>query len=124
MSKTNIKTNNKDTDSLNNPLKSSTEQTNQATFNPDTDSKIHKIPFYCNIFKLADILKIDSLELVKKYKQVLNQDVIDIMEYLPKDDLELFLLECGYEFEIQEHHPNIVKRPMIVTIMGHVDHGM
>jgi hypothetical protein len=45
------------------------------------------------------------------------------MEYLPKDDLELFLLENGVEFEIKEHIPKFVKRPLIVTIMGHVDHG-
>ena len=36
------------------------------------------------------------LELVNKYKDTINQDIVDLMEYLPKDDLELFLLESGH----------------------------
>jgi translation initiation factor IF-2 len=45
------------------------------------------------------------------------------MEYLPKDDIELYLLEKGINFEFLEHKSQKVSRPMIVTIMGHVDHG-
>jgi translation initiation factor IF-2 len=63
------------------------------------------------------------LELVKTYQNVLKTEILDIMEYLPKDDIELFLLEKGVNFEFLEHKSEKVKRPMIVTIMGHVDHG-
>ena len=63
------------------------------------------------------------IQLVNKYKQTLNQDINDPMEYINKDDLELFLLECGMDFEIQTHSSEMIKRPMVVTIMGHVDHG-
>ena len=90
-----------------------------------TNNKVDilSIPYYCNTFKLSQILQIDMIDLIKNYKETLNQDVIDPMEYLNKDDLELFLLENGYEFNILEHKEKLVKRPMIVTIMGHVDHG-
>lgn len=63
------------------------------------------------------------LELVKKYKELINQDITDAMEYLSKDDLELFLLETGQEFEVEPYNSKMVKRPLVVTIMGHVDHG-
>lgn len=58
-----------------------------------------------------------------KYNQILKTDIKDIMEYLPKDDLELFLLELGVDFEIKQHTTELVERPMVLTIMGHVDHG-
>ena len=82
-----------------------------------------KIPYYCSIFQLAEILKVDMLELVNKYKDTINQDIVDLMEYLPKDDLELFLLENEIDFEIEQHQAKMISRPMVVTIMGHVDHG-
>ena len=81
------------------------------------------IPYFCSIFQLAEILKVDMLELVNKYKDTINQDIVDLMEYLPKDDLELFLLENEIDFEIEQHQAKMISRPMVVTIMGHVDHG-
>ncbi len=69
------------------------------------------------------MLKKDTVELVIKYNQVLKTEVKDIMEYLPRDDLELFLLENEIDFEIQEYTPELIERPMVITIMGHVDHG-
>jgi len=82
-----------------------------------------KIPFYCSFFHLAQILNVEMIELVNRYKETLNQDINDPMEYLNKDDLELFLLESGIDFEIEKHDSKMIKRPMVVTIMGHVDHG-
>jgi translation initiation factor IF-2 len=69
------------------------------------------------------LLKKDAIEIVMKYNQVLKTEIKDIMEYLPTDDLELFLLESEIDFEIQEYNPQLIERPMVITIMGHVDHG-
>ena len=68
-------------------------------------------------------MKIDAVDLVLKYNQTIKSDIKDIMEYLPKDDLELFLLEQGLNFEFLEHKQELIERPMVITIMGHVDHG-
>jgi translation initiation factor IF-2 len=92
------------------------------TTQPNKDQKL-LIPFYCNIFTLSELLKTDIIELIQTYKDIIHQDVNDAMEYLNKDDIELFLLEKGYNFEFEKFESKPMKRPMIVTIMGHVDHG-
>jgi translation initiation factor IF-2 len=84
---------------------------------------IVKIPYYCSIFQLSEILKIEMIELVKKFKDTIQIEINDPMEYLSQDDLQLFLMENNIEFEIMTFESQKIKRPMIVTIMGHVDHG-
>jgi len=81
------------------------------------------IPHYCNIFTLSNLIKEDAVELVLKYNQALKTDIKDIMEYLPRDDLELFLLEKDLDFVMKDYLPELIERPMVITIMGHVDHG-
>lgn len=113
---------------------STTSENDQNNSKVNFDDKLHiidinpankkiKVPFHCSVFQLAQILNVDMIDLVNKYKETINQDIVDAMEYLPRDDLELFLLENGIDFEIEEHHSKMIKRPMVVTIMGHVDHG-
>jgi GTPase len=75
------------------------------------------------MYNLSSILGMDVMDLIKQYQEVIKSDILDIMEYLPKDDIELFLLEKGIDFEFMEFKSEKIHRPMIVTIMGHVDHG-
>ena len=39
-----------------------------------------KMPFYCSLFQLAKIVKVDILELVYKYKETINQDISNIYQ--------------------------------------------
>jgi translation initiation factor IF-2 len=82
-----------------------------------------KIPFYCNIFTLANIMKVDMIELVDQFRETVQIELTDPLEYINKDDLELFFLENNIEFEVEDYQSMKVNRPMVVTIMGHVDHG-
>ncbi len=81
------------------------------------------IPYNCNIFKLSNILKKDPIELIENFNSTLNTEISDIMEYISTEDLELFLLENEIDFVITPHEKKLVSRPMVITIMGHVDHG-
>ena len=83
----------------------------------------YKIPHFCSIFHLSEILKMDMIELVKKFSETVQQEVTDPMEYVNEEDLEIFMLEQNLDYEIEEHKSVKIKRPMVVTIMGHVDHG-
>lgn len=95
---------------------------NEHTKIIDIPKKI-KIPYYCSIFHLSEIMKTDMIELVKRFSDTVQQEISDPLEYLSQDDLELFFLEQGIEYEVERHESRKIKRPMVVTIMGHVDHG-
>lgn len=83
----------------------------------------YKIPKICNIYTLSQILKVDMISLISEYNNVLETQVKEVFEYLNPDDLELFLLENEINFEIEDIKITKVERPLIITIMGHVDHG-
>jgi len=92
--------------------------------NKEDKTKEIKLPYFSSIHHLSEILNQDILELTKKYKEIINKDISDNLELLNNDDIELFLLELGYErVEFMKHESKPIKRSIIVTIMGHVDHG-
>lgn len=81
---------------------------------------------YTNIFQLSEILNIDKLDVLKDYNNILGTNLKDLFTYLNPDDLELYIMEKGYDFinviKDASYYIN-KKRPIVVTIMGHVDHG-
>ena len=77
-----------------------------------------------NLYQLSQLLNITPLELLQKYNEVLGCTIKEIFEYLNPEDVELFLLEKEIlNLEITKVEEEKIKRPLVVTIMGHVDHG-
>lgn len=90
----------------------------------DLNKKKHfKIPKFCNLFELASLLEVDPVQLLQNFKDTISLEINDSLEYIEKDDLELYLLEKEIDFEVTEHKSEQIKKSMVVTIMGHVDHG-
>ena len=89
------------------------------------ENKVKKlmIPSNCNLLELSKILNKDILELKIDYKKIVNYQIKDELEYLSRDDIELYTLEKNIPIEFLPYIQNIIERPIIVTIMGHVDHG-
>ena len=81
------------------------------------------IPFYCSLYSLSDLLGCDLVELHEKYNNLIESEIKEVNEYLNNDDLELFLLEHNINYKFEPHESVKTQRAMVVTIMGHVDHG-
>lgn len=86
------------------------------------------IPKFCNILQLSDIINQNSFETIKDFNSIIGSSIKEVFEYLNPEDVELYLLEKGFEnFEINNKEDDYINervdRPLIVTIMGHVDHG-
>ena len=85
--------------------------------------------------ELAKELNINASEIIKKL--FLQKKLVTINNYLDDDTIGEICLEFGYDFkkqeivneedfekaEIQDKEEDLVERPAVVTIMGHVDHG-
>ncbi len=85
--------------------------------------------------ELAKELKINASDIIKKL--FLQKKLVTINNYLDDETIGEICLEFGYDFkkqeivneedfekaEIQDKEEDLVERPAVVTIMGHVDHG-
>ena len=85
--------------------------------------------------ELAKELNINASDIIKKL--FLQKKLVTINNYLDDDTIGEICLEFGYDFkkqeivneedfekaEIQDKEEDLVERPAVVTIMGHVDHG-
>ena len=85
--------------------------------------------------ELAKELNINASEIIKKL--FLQKKLVTINNYLDDETIGEICLEFGYDFkkqeivneedfekaEIQDKEEDLVERPAVVTIMGHVDHG-
>ena len=85
--------------------------------------------------ELAKELNVNASDIIKKL--FLQKKLVTINNYLDDETIGEICLEFGYDFkkqeivneedfekaEIQDKEQDLVERPAVVTIMGHVDHG-
>lgn len=89
-----------------------------------------------SVMEVADALGVSVTDLVKKLFVSMGI-MASATQALDRDTTELIAIEYGYELknkkitdmtrfdevEVEDKEEDLVSRPAIVTIMGHVDHG-